>query len=288
MKRLFAVWQHFLFRSIVLLALLIIAIVFGTNNPQGDTKAAGNSHSQEERKKPDERVADYTWWLNVFTAILGGVAAMQVYFLKRTDETARVTAEAALQSANSAKEALILGQRAWVTVEAELGENGCQIDALGVTIAVKLKFNNVGNAIALKITPNARVFPSGKHGPSIVDWQNFIDTTKRQGSHYSFYLVPVDTMPNERDQKGITIAVSAHKFRDDWIDEAIDNGVNEFLIGGCVVYTFPSDNSKAYHTGFFLHLSKKDGIPFNRDSGKMSVETLVLSEDVTTNFFSMD
>jgi len=53
-------------------------------------------------KSPDERIADYTWWLGAFTFALVVVSSVQILFLIRTDKTARITAEAAKLSAGAA------------------------------------------------------------------------------------------------------------------------------------------------------------------------------------------
>src|SRR3977135_3886807 len=55
-------------------------------------------------RKSDDKIADYTWWLTFFTAVLGGASIFQAYFLIRTDKTARTSADAAKLAADAAVE----------------------------------------------------------------------------------------------------------------------------------------------------------------------------------------
>jgi hypothetical protein len=50
-------------------------------------------------KSADDRIADYTWWVAAFTFALSVVSGFQIFFLIRTDKTARLAADAARKSA---------------------------------------------------------------------------------------------------------------------------------------------------------------------------------------------
>jgi hypothetical protein len=50
-------------------------------------------------ESPEDRIADYTAALALFTAVLMLVSSAQIYFLCRADKTARISANAAKQSA---------------------------------------------------------------------------------------------------------------------------------------------------------------------------------------------
>jgi len=66
--------------------------------PQG---ASQNPHKEIDRRTSEERLADYTLWLERFTGLLAVVSAVQIGFLFRGDKTARLTALAAKESADS-------------------------------------------------------------------------------------------------------------------------------------------------------------------------------------------
>jgi hypothetical protein len=64
------------------------------------------------KQSTDDRVATYTLWLAVFTALLVAVSAFQISFLIRADETATRAAEAAKSSAEIAERTLRISQGA--------------------------------------------------------------------------------------------------------------------------------------------------------------------------------
>src|SRR5437870_1414831 len=69
--------------------------------PNAKPETAAQKHSQQETSKAstDERIADYTWWLAVLNGLLVFTAFGQGFFIARSDKTARVSADAATQSA---------------------------------------------------------------------------------------------------------------------------------------------------------------------------------------------
>jgi hypothetical protein len=89
----------------VLLALLAVVLslwltsVFPlsilTHTPSATGHSSDASTAEAQQLQAEVRLADYTFWLTIFTGLLAGVAAFQVYFLFRTDRTAAVTAEIA-------------------------------------------------------------------------------------------------------------------------------------------------------------------------------------------------
>jgi H+/gluconate symporter-like permease len=69
-----------------------------------ETKKPG--HKDEECKTFWERttsdpIAFFTFTLSIVTLVLGAISVRQFHYLKRSDETARVTANAALRQANA-------------------------------------------------------------------------------------------------------------------------------------------------------------------------------------------
>ncbi|HZR61340.1 MAG TPA: hypothetical protein VFA80_10370 [Xanthobacteraceae bacterium] len=66
--------------------------------------------------RPDEQIADYTWWLAVLTGALVVVSLGQGFFLLRSDKTARMAATAALETADVAKKDLLASHRPLITI----------------------------------------------------------------------------------------------------------------------------------------------------------------------------
>jgi hypothetical protein len=91
-------------------------------HPIKNATAADEQYSEQqsaEKEAPvsaakiaaDEKIATYTLALAIFTALLVLVSAFQIAFLIGADETARVAANAAQQSAEAAKQAIELSDK---------------------------------------------------------------------------------------------------------------------------------------------------------------------------------
>jgi hypothetical protein len=92
----------------ILVASLFWVGVFVWQSPQPPNHAGVASQHCEGTKSEcakagsDERIADYTWWLAVLTAGLVCSGVIQFGFLIRSDNTARIAANAADLSARAA------------------------------------------------------------------------------------------------------------------------------------------------------------------------------------------
>ena len=115
--------ESIVFRSVVIGTLILVCVFFATRPIEYD---AHDKHPHEPTKSeisdqflgigPEGWTAIFTGVLTVATLALAGVAAVQITYLKRADRTARITAKAALKSANVAERALIATERAFVFV----------------------------------------------------------------------------------------------------------------------------------------------------------------------------
>jgi hypothetical protein len=108
-------------------ALLILACMAGASlppiPPQHSTEQSSTGPRFKQKinstvliKTADDRIADYTWWLTFFTAVLGGASIFQAYFLIRADATAKIAADAARKSADTAADTAKKELRAYVNV----------------------------------------------------------------------------------------------------------------------------------------------------------------------------
>lgn len=116
-------------------------------------EAEGYDCKKEKRKSfwertTDDPVAAFTAVLGLFTAVLAGVAVIQVRFLVRADETARAAAIAAKRSAD----ALISLERPWmVAVVSDVSLSNGIANVTGETpfeFEVPIKFVNEGKTTA--------------------------------------------------------------------------------------------------------------------------------------------
>jgi hypothetical protein len=96
----------------IVVALFVAWISFGSwyswysSVPPTYKQAIEQSHDRTgnggAKITPDERIANYTWWVAAFTFALAFVSAFQLFFLTRADKTARIAAEAASLNAKAA------------------------------------------------------------------------------------------------------------------------------------------------------------------------------------------
>lgn len=117
-----------LIRIIIVATLIIIAAIFasGQYGQPGENKPENYTYSSASGEKPpksfwektvDDPVATFTAMLTVFTAVLAVVAIVQIYFLTKADNIARIAAEAAKASAIAATDQVSLSKEALITTE---------------------------------------------------------------------------------------------------------------------------------------------------------------------------
>lgn len=149
-------------RNFAILALL--GLLFAAYS-HGDRSAREQSHNQANygfvagtENGSDDLVADYTFWLALFTAALVGVSGWQGYLILRAEkrnerlmnisaEQASATQRAAVAAEKSAGLA-IAGQRPWLDLNCTpLGE--MTLDASGVRFGIRTTLTNVGSSPAI-------------------------------------------------------------------------------------------------------------------------------------------
>lgn len=79
---------------------------------QAPHRASDSAKPYIDPRSSEERIADYTLWLERFTGLLALVSAVQIFFLIRADRTARISADAA----KTAAEAIPLLERPYIFV----------------------------------------------------------------------------------------------------------------------------------------------------------------------------
>lgn len=107
------------------------------------------------QKSADDRIADYTWWVAAFTCALVVISAVQIHFLLRSDETARIIARAAEKSANVAEKSLIDSRRAWLSIDNLKIIYPTEITEDGAAIRVSFTTANLGDTPATEVSASA-------------------------------------------------------------------------------------------------------------------------------------
>ncbi|WP_220092285.1 hypothetical protein, partial [Aerococcus loyolae] len=141
-----------------------------------------------DSRSPDERIADYTLWLERLTGVLAVVAVVQVYFLIRSDKTARISADAAKVVADAALAAL---DRPWLVIE-DVKCNWNEWTSCEGELVGQFRIGNYGKGPALITSIKAVFFQSPSNGfpinplpegirdfPDVVGLREFINKYSR-------------------------------------------------------------------------------------------------------------
>lgn len=121
--------QSYVFRALVLSTLLIVSAIFAVGpyekvgSPDTNNKTASEAKDVGppktfSAKLLDDPTAFFTMALAALTAVLAGTAAIQIYYLRRTDGTARLSAKAAEKAALAAEKSALVAEAALLGVEA--------------------------------------------------------------------------------------------------------------------------------------------------------------------------
>jgi len=167
LRHLFGRWNDARLHFFALGTLIIVAVFFATspdrqaacNQPTGKAEYAVSQYKPPEsfwEKTEGDPVATFTGILALLTFILAAVAVFQIYFLKRADKTARVTADAAKLSADAARDSIRLAQNtAERQLRAYIYTNELTIIARvndrTTSAAVQVQIKNFGSTPAYKV-----------------------------------------------------------------------------------------------------------------------------------------
>lgn len=107
----------------------------------------------------DERLANYTQALSMWTALLAIVAALELFYIIRQERWLKQSVDAANSSAQAAKQsadAAVTAQRAWLRVEVEPSFDW-NITPLGLTVVVNITARNIGKSPATRVWPHITI-----------------------------------------------------------------------------------------------------------------------------------
>jgi hypothetical protein len=98
-----------LFGALLTVAVFAMGFVIALSMPPPEQKIESSNKQkpieESHERTAEQQIAYYTKWLAWFTGALVAVAGIQGYFLLRADKTARITADAAKQSADGLRDA---------------------------------------------------------------------------------------------------------------------------------------------------------------------------------------
>jgi hypothetical protein len=104
--------RDFVFRACVILSLSVFAVAFALNahydsaGQKAESAAAAQRNEPElsdeaRKRRTDEEISLYTFWLMIFTGVLSAISIVQIFFLTRADKTAARAANAASRQADA-------------------------------------------------------------------------------------------------------------------------------------------------------------------------------------------
>lgn len=132
----------------VVIALALLLFCGAIHVPQGSQADQHSNYSSQEvasqEETSDDRIADYTWGLELFTAVLAIVGCFQMYFVLRADQTAR-------KSIDLAREEFIATHRPKVIVRF------IHLDLSEGPPRIRLTLANVGSSDATIISIKAGI-----------------------------------------------------------------------------------------------------------------------------------
>jgi hypothetical protein len=124
------IFEYLAIGSALAFAICLVALMFFYGSPSATSQPPQQQHAEENKAVKNQSEADKPFWgkattdpvaaftlfLVIFTAILSAVGVIQLKMLTRAETVAEKTAQAAKDSADIAKQALIAGQRAFISV----------------------------------------------------------------------------------------------------------------------------------------------------------------------------
>jgi hypothetical protein len=190
-----------------------------------------------------EPVAFYTFVLSIFTAVLATVAIAQIRYLARSDETARIAADAAKSANDINVRSVIADQRAWIILEGFAITEPPTDKGNYVEMAVQVRWKNVGKVPALLCKTKMGVTFVYANAPSLVAGLAISERAAHSMMHTRYMApgkgykrgwgFPVDKITLEKAKTGIP------------------------AIYGVITYISSIDMS-LHQTGFVIHVWKSD------------------------------
>lgn len=160
--------KRLLILLVTLISVLFFSAIYSIKQPEGPAQTQSEYKYSETGQKSEahetyrqwltkDAASFFTFILALLTAVLAVVSVVQIFYLRRSDDTARRTADAALKAADAAykqaeisEKALISTDRPWITVNVELAGDA-ETSKTDVKFTFKFTMKNIGNSPALKV-----------------------------------------------------------------------------------------------------------------------------------------
>jgi len=201
-----------------------------------------------------DAISIFTFWLAVAKIVLGTIAYVQIGLLRRAEAISAQSANAAKQSADVAETALLIANRAWVTVEIQVG-GPIVFDVNGASITLKYILKNVGHSPATNVWVSPRIiYPV----PSTTEMGRFDHRSEMQKDIANLKTRPPTPLgfalfPGDIIVQPITVSIS----QKDITRATKDIKAIYPVVVGAVDYRM-GINNKAHQTGFIVEIKRND------------------------------
>ncbi len=219
-----------------------------------------------------DAVSFFTFVLAVFTGLLLLVAYFQFRVLIRSDETARISANAARDSAVIARNTLIASHRAWLKVDVVPGDL-IFYKTQGMHTPVQIKIENIGNAPAIHIETHAWLYAGTQPLAPLRARSAEVAKSALIGG---FSLLPGERFP-EFTGYG-SVGNDAFLPTDQVTDSTDGYGRIGLYVLICVDYSFPSDSTNHHQFQVAYELKHADEMPISVTEGVIAANKLKFSD----------
>jgi hypothetical protein len=242
------------------LATLFIVAMIGpllSRPPQQEQSITGTyQHPEEKSEKidPNERLADYTIWLTVFSGALAVLGGLELYWIVRQESWMRKSVEAAREQSNAATEsnsftraAFAAENRPWITIE-NIEINGpFEIDETTKRprLNIALTFRNIGRApTAIFLWGVMRLVLSGG-----LDTGAALQTVLLEAG--KFPTTGPTLLPNDQIRRHNLFVLMDQS---DFARVSINNRLTVTVVG-CIQYRPAMGRGTLYQTGFRFNVA---------------------------------
>jgi len=252
-------WHDFLFRAVVVGTLVIVAAVFATRptyEPRKEHGSQGQPHYETGAKieghgflgiGSDAWTAIFTGVLTLFTGVLAVTAFVQIRYLIRADETARINADAARRAAEVAERTLVASSRAWIKVGTPTTEDNLAVNENGILSVFHIPMENIGKEPALSINPQLWITFFTANG---FDERTFSDSCEvfRKTGGLELSLFPGEKYMGDNSEYGYFANATRVEMEQSLIPAHVP--ILQVMLAGCITYRFPSDPITRHQTRF--------------------------------------
>lgn len=249
----------------ILLLLLLVTVGLATlavrssqpSHTPEKPESSGKPGNEQTKKEPPESIwhpssyeaiTGFTALLVLLTSVLSGTAIVQIRFLVRADNAAKISSNLAREALDHSREVFQATERPWISVKGKGG--GLAFKDEGFDITVNFRLKNIGKAPATKVflDPQVHIVEKGNMEAQDVreTQKTLIDEAKKRVMNVGYSVFPSVTMRVDH-----TVAVSKAE-----LPPGFDVSKPLLLVFfGCVIYR-PVGDSRVHHTGFMFGVGR--------------------------------